>query len=323
MIYEFALEPELVASWVDRAAYRFFDGKFGVGQRRIASAFPAHDRWRACVLRAFDDAFASAQPAARQAARQRLGALLVHICRDMAERQGTMPDSWREAVAREHVARPYRAILETATPRPTPPALSAEDIDESSPMWSLPTHPTPRTAADLVAAVEPVLRFCREVRLVDPHVDPAEPRFRESLVALLRAAQQRRNPESVRLELHTGAKPRNRWDPHLGPVEVARRLAAECEGTFAPVLARGTALRLFVWSEGVRDAEKIHNRYILTNLGSISVPSGLDAHRTAAHTDDLTILTREQHAKRWGQYCQGSPRFRCVLGAPHVVRSTA
>ena len=40
MIYEFALEPELVARWHDRNEYLFFDEKFGLRARRVVAAYP-------------------------------------------------------------------------------------------------------------------------------------------------------------------------------------------------------------------------------------------------------------------------------------------
>ena len=52
MIYEFALEPELVAQWGLRKNYKRFMEKFGLDQRRLASRFPK--RWRNLVWDAFE-----------------------------------------------------------------------------------------------------------------------------------------------------------------------------------------------------------------------------------------------------------------------------
>ena len=41
MIYEFAVEPTLVATWSDRKEFRFFDGKFGLGRQRVLCRYPA------------------------------------------------------------------------------------------------------------------------------------------------------------------------------------------------------------------------------------------------------------------------------------------
>ncbi len=40
MVYEYALEPELVATWGNRQDFRYFVEKFGLGQPRIVSRYP-------------------------------------------------------------------------------------------------------------------------------------------------------------------------------------------------------------------------------------------------------------------------------------------
>ena len=37
MIHEYALEPELVATWTDRNTCRYFKESFGLGQGRLVS----------------------------------------------------------------------------------------------------------------------------------------------------------------------------------------------------------------------------------------------------------------------------------------------
>ena len=51
MIHEYALEPELVATWGNRHDYRYFLEKFGLGQPRIVSRYP--ERWTRLVWQAF------------------------------------------------------------------------------------------------------------------------------------------------------------------------------------------------------------------------------------------------------------------------------
>jgi hypothetical protein len=52
MIYEYALDPELVVQWCDRKKYLFFEEKFGVRSRRIPSAYPKKE-WRKLIWEAF------------------------------------------------------------------------------------------------------------------------------------------------------------------------------------------------------------------------------------------------------------------------------
>ena len=175
--------------------------------------------------------------------------------------------------------------------------------------------------ADVVRALEPLLKFASEIRFVDPFLDASLPEFFDPLAALVKATQTRANPSSVRLEFHTGVIRKRVTGQSNRPEDIAREIVDDCKRAFAPVLKRGTSLRVFTWSEGVARAEN-HNRYVLSNVGGVSVPTGLDRARPAQiHTDDFTVLSREQHQRRW-ESIEGSRRLKCVLG-PEVVAGTA
>ena len=52
MVYEFAIEPDLVATWGTLPKYRYFMDNFGLGTPRIMSEFPKLKNWRRRVLQA-------------------------------------------------------------------------------------------------------------------------------------------------------------------------------------------------------------------------------------------------------------------------------
>ena len=52
MVYEFAIEPDLVATWGTLTKYRYFMDNFGLGTPRIMSEFPKFKNWRRRVLQA-------------------------------------------------------------------------------------------------------------------------------------------------------------------------------------------------------------------------------------------------------------------------------
>lgn len=52
MLYEYAIEPELVATWSDRKVGRYFADKFGLGSPRIVSRYPK--RWKKLVWSAWE-----------------------------------------------------------------------------------------------------------------------------------------------------------------------------------------------------------------------------------------------------------------------------
>ncbi len=51
--------------------------------------------------------------------------------------------------------------------------------------------------------------------------------------------------------------------------------------------------------------EKLRNRYVLTDLGGVSLGFGLDAGGRG-ETDYLNLMTRERYVLSWAQYAGGS-----------------
>jgi hypothetical protein len=313
MIFEYALDPELVASWQDRNLWRFFDGKFGIGRYRVACSFPSK-HWEAQVWSAFHRNFPQAD-ATKQNAKKRLDVLLQHLSAEMARRQGVSPKDtpWLEAVLKEHNDYPFKGIILKSPPTsPKSHLLCADELDEKTESEWNPKRPVVlRQTAELAEALSPLLRCCTEARFVDPYFDANDPTFREPFGAFLEKAQARREPSAVKIELHTSVKGAQPIDP--------KQKFADCEIELRRFLKPNTKLRVFIWDEGIHQSEKFHNRYVLTNLGSVAVQAGLDrTHYGSAHTDDLTLLSKEQHVKRWEQYKEGSKAFRCLLG-PEII----
>jgi len=52
MVFEFAIEPGLVATWGELSNYRYFYEKFGIGQPRMMAEYPKLQNWRRRVLQA-------------------------------------------------------------------------------------------------------------------------------------------------------------------------------------------------------------------------------------------------------------------------------
>ncbi len=110
MIYEYALEPELVATWHEHHAGRYFKEKFGIGQGRLVSRYPKH--WKRLVW----EALASAD----QNVQKRMEALLAFLTETMILRatpyhyNGERP--WLENAEAEHARCAFRAIVARSNP---------------------------------------------------------------------------------------------------------------------------------------------------------------------------------------------------------------
>ena len=81
----------------------------------------------------------------------------------------------------------------------------------------------------------------------------------------------------------------------------------QCERRLPGIVPRG--LRVDLVRLRQRDGgERLHNRYILTELGGVTFGVGLD-QGDSADTDDIQLLDRAQYEARWRQYASDTPAF--------------
>jgi len=148
-----------------------------------------------------------------------------------------------------------------------------------------------------------MLTNCNALHLVDPHFGPENSRHRAVLQALMEVlARHALAPEIVRV--HCEAK---------SELAFFEREAAK----MASRLPGGCVIEFVRWRQR-SGGEKLHNRYVLTDLGGIAMGVGLDAGE-AGETDDLLLLPRTQYQLRWSQYASEDGAFERI-DAPATVR---
>ena len=126
-----------------------------------------------------------------------------------------------------------------------------------------------------------LLNVCNEIIIVEPNFDATERRFTETIHEILEmrtAAPQ----QLSRFEIHTKRSQTFRAD-------IQR---AHFERAFASVLPEQTKLKGFFW-EPKQGGEKLHPRFLLTELGGIQFDYGLDEGDGAK---DTTIVSALDHA---------------------------
>jgi len=288
MIHEYALEPELVATWGAIHNCRFFFRAFGPGEGRLVARYPK--KWAAKVWEAFQSG--------SELDRKRLEELLQQMKRSMVKRKDCCWDAtrqnWLDNALTEHGRHPFRAIMARDNPQNFPDILTDEDLAGSQCAgWDIPHGITmKREATEMAAAVAPMLSLCRWVRFIDPYISKGKQRHRQSLSAFLKilgAARPVGPPEVI--EIHTsgnGASP-------------------DFPKNFCKVIPTGLTVSFFQWQERP-GGQRLHNRYILTDLGGVAFQHGLDTG-AAGETDDITRLGSEQYALRCAQYNITAPAF--------------
>jgi hypothetical protein len=318
MIFEFAVDPEVVATWHDRSTYRFYDGKFGPGAKRTLCRYPG-TKWRRLVLDAFHRVAVGLGKPAQQAAKKRLEALLLHLQSGSSKRNQNWSGSktWIECALAEHRRRPFHGlVVSSAADNPCPPVYQADRLEEGDSGWNPIPVAVPRSLDGLVDAVTPVLTHGRSIALVDPYFDPAKTQWAVPFLRMLVKAQaQRTSDESLVFEVHTSVDRsfgRERRQEAREEIDEAEALAAAIVKLAAGTLGPRATLVVRVWSDknSYRGDEEIHNRYLLTECGGVMFGKGFDtAHRGK---DTPTLLSRPQWESQRVLYSTDACEFRLL-----------
>lgn len=294
MIHAFALEPELVATWGRRDEFRFIHDKFGLGTPRVFLEFPKFSKWKKRVYDAAQGLELSDEDMKR----------IMELFRLFGEHKHRRTDSiydgvrsWLENAEEEHVRRPFAGILATENPRTHQAILVADQLEAGEARWARSGGESPpRTPEGLALALSAMLTNCRQLHLVDPHFGPKNARHRKVIEALMKVVANAGVKLDV-ISIHCTDK------ASLSSFEAeAKKMASR--------LPVGLSIDFVRWRSRTGN-DRLHNRYVLTDVGGVSLGVGLDAGEEGA-TDDLLLLPRAQYALRWAQYVDENGTFECV-----------
>lgn len=295
MIHEYALEPELVATWGNRHDYRYFIEKFGLGQPRIVSRYPKP--WKRLVWEAFHSN--------DELEKARMTELLARLSEPMVKRRDYVwePErTWLENAHREDERVPFHAILARVNPNDHPRTLLSDGLADATPLWAVPRAVTiARSGGDMAAAVLAMLRIADVVIFVDPYFRPGELKNQRPLTAFLRAIMTGRPMNAPRrVEVHTSLK--------YESAPTAGFFLSECEKRLPRCVPQGVRLSIRILSQRT-GGEQLHNRYILTDVGGLTFGAGLD-DGPEGETDDVSLMDRSQYELRWSQHATEPMAFQ-------------
>ncbi|MBI3892404.1 MAG: hypothetical protein HY303_12845 [Candidatus Wallbacteria bacterium] len=301
MIYEYAIEPELVARWGTLSEYRYFAEAFGLGRPRILSELPRVAKWRRRVLKAATEL--------SDLERTRVETLAKLLTERVIARSDRFDgnQTWLENAELQHGLFPFRAILAMSNPRQHAGVVVSGKIGDH-PNWTIGTSSTPpRNATGLSAALAPMLRIASEIVMVDPYFGIQHARFRKPMEQILAAIRSGR-PGAVplRIEILTSCETVAEWF-----------FRTECGKHLPALVPVGYKIHCFQLRErpGI---EKLHQRYVMTDVGGVRVEPGLD---NGDGTYDINLMPRAQYDLRWNQYA-GPNRAFDTVGAPIEIVGT-
>lgn len=322
MIYEYAVEPTLIAKWA-REGIVGLAGQFGLDQRRLVSDFPVY--WEGEVATALLEMFDyDAGDPDYVHASNFLHALLDFLTTNMICRgyRRDATKTWVQQAQQVHEQEPFHAILVSSNPNGHPALIT--DAVLNSPLnrqWYLPTVNSTAKAADALATtLETILRGATRIVIVDPYFDPRDRSFREVLAALVQRAIDLRCVDRAPPEV-TLISGVSEGRPDGGVIEPAKQLENEaynrCEWAqhhLRACIPRGTRLT-FMCVANFQDGDRLHNRFVLTDFAGASLPYGTQSLEGVF--DDISPLFRGQYQRRWRQYTR--PEQLKIVGAPRVI----
>lgn len=288
MIHEFAVDPDALAGWQN---FRYVVENFGISQGRLISRFPKD--WRKMVLKACEDC-RDVEKKKITVALERIDAKLFNGGRSYDKNVGWIPNALFS-----HASDPFRAIITTAERAGSTGHLDVESLSDDEETWAVPRGgAVPRTAADMTAAAEKLLRCSAEIVFVDPHFG-SEARFGKPLAAMIRrTCDGERVPK--RFEYHLNAK-------SIPGQEFSQQLERQRSHLRIPPRVKLVFVR---WNQ-LDEGDTLHARYILTEKGGLRFEHGLD-EGNPGETTDIECLATKSHADRWDQYHPGGSAFQFV-----------
>lgn len=306
MIYEYAVEPDTVAGWGRHAEYEFFVREFGLGNPRAMSAYPRFAQWRSDVLRVAKHAGVDDLQA------QRLTAVLGVLRENKIERGASPYDRgipWLVNAEDEHARNSFQAVLSRENPRGQDfviPSSIAGVV--THPLWTcVRNHEIPREPSQMVMCVRNMLLLSRTAVFVDPWFHPGSMRYQATIQAFLRVLASADAVGASRVEIHTDMTK----SPEANFVTVFER-------EMPALTPAGMKVCLRRWTQKAT-GEKLHDRFVLTNLGAVEFTVGLDKG-AAGETTRVYLLDPTQYRSCWKNYV-ATPAFDCSE-APTVITGT-
>ncbi|MFO7566260.1 MAG: hypothetical protein R6X02_26695 [Enhygromyxa sp.] len=278
----------------------------GRGHHRVPCIFPFAS-WTKLVIAAAE-ARHGQDRVKWQTTKKHLEVLLRRLKETGTRRNGRLgkEETWIAAAKREHAEFPFGGILVRSTTSAEPYVVAADRLHEQTKTcWHCAPVPVLRKSAELAALLAPLLRSATQIRFVDPYFDAAVPEFRDPMIAYLEAAQCRRTVGDLRVEFHFAVKSGDR------KMAASRILTIEKE--LGPRLDRRVKGSAYAWNLA-SNKNKMHNRYVLTEVGGIAASCGLDESNipNTNQTDDFTVLSDAQYRDRWREFSPGGKVHRII-----------
>ena len=286
MIHGYAIDPELIPKLCSRPAMRAFLAEFGLGRPRVPVDVIKHSKWVKKVHLAAGEAGLSQQE------KQLLCALIAAL-KPRGRRvvtTGAIPgdqhaETWMGRAKAAKISSEYAGILSHQSMGDTG-VLGWFDMALDDARWCQPrgvvAQRTPEAFAEVLG---PLLRNSGRIHIVDPYWNSNNARHQGMFLACAHRAATVQRREAVQFTIHCNDD------------KGAGFLIEAMDEWVTPNLPDAAEVRLWQWPH-----DAMHNRYVLTELGGVTLGEGLGA---GERSDDLNLMGKKQYMDRWGQFVHG------------------
>jgi hypothetical protein len=167
-----------------------------------------------------------------------------------------------------------------------------DDVLSGAPgTWFTPNSTTVLRTADAMAnCIAPMLHSAKKILFVDPHFRASKAKFCNPLARFL--SEIGLVDPAISIEFHAGHTTNDapNWD----------YFRKECEDYLPDIIPAGLTLTVRRWKNR-GGGERLHNRYILTDMGGVQFGVGLDEGDPGT-SDDVTRLGADTYRRRLEDY---------------------
>ncbi len=292
MLYEYAIDPiAMVEIARDRRDFRLFLRSFEVGNPRVVSNFPKFSRLKKQIESHADSVGLEGIDSTR------LDELLSFLRQlpKVVRPSDADGDSWVDKVRSEggRVAFDTVFVSDKALLEPWP-SVSIDDCYQGNcPFWDFNDRVVvSKTASAIASAIANMLRLSTRIYIIDPYLGTQKDKW-STFISVLEKAVSGRVADDLEVTVYLA--------PCKG-ITTPSEMKKHFEKTAAEQFSSIKRMQ-FIGLKEKRDGEQFHNRYILTDIGGISLGAGFE-DGGPSETDDLFLLSREQYSDRLVKYTQ-------------------
>ena len=282
MFYECAIAPEaLFEIAIDRRNYRDFIKGFSTGGNFLYSELPKLKRNKRQLLELLNGNHSEIQ-------KKRLEDLIIFLKNNKVSRiydyVGEM--SWLDNISTVNRIEQFDHVV-SSTPYDN---LDVTNIDDFFGLNYARQKIVSRIAGDMISIISRLLKTSEHIIIVDPYFSDKQ-RWWNVFVSLLRVSANNSYKKSLKIDVvFDGSKENSPMVNYL-----ANKLNRE-NLVFPDDFELSVTFKSLTSREG---NERLHNRYVLSNLAGVCFMHGLDE---GEGTDDVSILSEDGYNKRWEHY---------------------